>query len=179
MEKETKAKRIENIFDKYKKWYKIKYETTPFKEPVLFFIRRTGEVEFYENATAGMFKFKHSDGKERFIILNPVKKLKFGFAERMFKGYICYEDSPIALPDNPVIITEEMNMVVEKSIFDIKQFEAKALTARGQMWWKIGLAISIIIIAIAILLILKPQKTPQIIQMAQPTIQNVTATVIG
>lgn len=176
---ESRARRINNLFNKYEKWKKVKYETEPFKEPIMEFARRSGDVEFYENATAGMFKYTHSDGTERFIILNPSKKLKFGFADKMYRGYWCHEDFPVALPDIPSTTAEQVNIVVEKSIYDIKEFETKALKARGEMWWKIALGVAVIIVAIALFVMLKPAKAPDVIQVIQPTVETAGATILG
>lgn len=144
-EKKSRAKRIRALFNRYKKWSGAYYNTTHFEEPVMFLIRRSGETEFYEKVTAGAFEFKHSNGEERFIIVNPTTQYKFGFADKKFRGYICHEDYPMTgLPD-PLITAEQMNIIVEKSINDMKKWKAAEIKQwKGMVKWTlIGVAIII------------------------------------
>lgn len=144
-EKKSQATRIKNVMVKYKGWRKARYETTNFQDPVLFFIRRSGETEIYENATSGNFNYIHSDGSRRFINIIPSKQLKMGFADRKIKYYWCHEDFPFPLPESPEITTQQVNDIIEKSQADIRKWETQQLRAKGDYWWKIGGAIAIII----------------------------------
>lgn len=148
--RKSEAKRIQETVLKYKKWHKTKYETTPFQEPVLELLRNTGEIELYEKATAGKFTYTHSDGKERFIILNPRDQYKTGYAERKYKKYICHEDYPTPLPTRPLITTEEMVILEEKTLNDVKKLQAALETATGKKWLQFGKTVAIIIGIIAL-----------------------------
>lgn len=168
-DKKSQATRIKHLMYRHQQWMKIQYQTTEFKEPVMLFERRSGEVEFYENVTSGLFEYTHSDGTVRFLILTPQKQKKFGFADRRFKGYICHEDYPLPLPQDPLLTTDQMNSIVEKSLNDMKKWKAQEKRATGKMWLYILGGIALIIVAIALLQMLIPQKSPQTVQVIKDT----------
>lgn len=187
LEKETirrksRAQRIDQLFLKYKKWFKETYETKDFKSPVMFFEKRSGEVEFYENVTTGLFEYKHSDGTTRFIIIIPSKQKKFGFANKTFKGYWCHEDYPLPLPEDPFLTVEQLNIAVEKALADVKEWKAKELKAKGDWWWKIGAGIALVIAAYTLFRLLVPQAPDeQIIRHVYETAEmakNTTVTIL-
>ena len=97
-----KSERIRVLLRKYKGLMKSHYKTVQFKEPIVFLIRRNKKVEFFDNALTGRFAFTHSDGDDRFILLEK-NMLEFDYGAKKFRGYICHEDSPIPLPDTPLI----------------------------------------------------------------------------
>lgn len=181
--KESRAKRIKHLFTKHKTWMSTQYKTARFQEPVLFLERRSGEVEFFEKATAGTLNFTHSDGTKRFIILTPNQQKKFGFADKRFRGYYCHEDIPTPLPQNPHITAEQVNVLIEKSLADINKMKVKELAAKGRMWGAILTGVAIIIAIIVVWLIAKPNpqvvtQTPQVIEVVREQVLNNASAII-
>lgn len=170
--RKSQAKRIKNIITKHKAWKGARYNTTNFQEPVMFLERRSGEVEFYENATMGLFEYEHSDGEKRFLILTPSKLKKHGYADRAFKGYWCHEDHPLPLPEEPLITTEQVNIIVDKSLNDIKEWKAKEVQAWSNLTWTILIGIAIVIVAVALLVMLWPEKVPETTKTVIQTINQ-------
>jgi hypothetical protein len=172
----SNAERINNLMLKQKKFLRIQQSIVPFKEPVMFFERRSGDVEFYENVTVGNFEFKHSDGTRRFLLLTPSKQKRFGYGKWKFKGYFCHEDFPLPLPQDPLITTEQMNIFAEKSMNDIKEWQTKAIKAKTDMIWKIALGIALVIGAYALYNVLSPKAPP--VQEIQNTVPLINKTII-
>lgn len=174
----SEAKRIKELFRKRKKFLKSYYDVAPFEEPVMFFDKRGGKTEFYEKVTAGMFEFTHSDGSTRFIIVDPNTQRTFGFGNRSFKGYWASEDYPMTGRPDPLLTSEQVNMIVEKSLTDMKKWKAQEKRAQGDMWLKIGLGIAVIIGAYAVFKLLVPTSTePERIIIQQVT--ETTPTILG
>lgn len=140
----SKAKKINNLIYKTNAWGKKKMQVVDFNEPILFLTRRSNKVDFYENVTAGMFEFQHSDGEKRFQIVDPSKQISFGFGEYKFKGYVSHEDYPIVGLPEPSITCEQMNIIVDKSLNDLKAWKAKELKAKGDIIWKVLIGIAIV-----------------------------------
>lgn len=126
IEPKSRAKRIRMLVKKNEATFKDKQALTDFKEPTLWLIRRSGAVEFFEDASKGTFVFKHSDGYNREIYLEPSSQLSFDYGKRKFKGYICQEDHPLPLPENPIVTSETVNSIVEKVGMDMKKLNTKA-----------------------------------------------------
>lgn len=124
-EPQSRARRVRMLLKKNEAVFKDKKVLTDFKEPILQLIRRSGEVEFYEDASKGSFVFKHSDGQDREIYLNPSGQLTFDYGKRKFKGYICYEDSPTNLPEHPRVTAETINGIVEKATMDMRKMNSR------------------------------------------------------
>lgn len=124
-EPKSRARRIKMLLKKNKKIFKSKQVLIDFTEPVLMLIRRSRAVEFYEDASKGTFRFKHSDKKDREIYLEPSSQVSFDYGKRKFKGYICHEDYPLPLPENPLVTVETVNMIVEKSMMDTRKLDEK------------------------------------------------------
>lgn len=120
-EPKSRAKRIRMLLKKNEAVFRDKQKITDFKEPILFMIRRGRAVEFYEDASKGSFTYKHSDGNTREIYLEPSKQLSFDYGKRKFKGYICYEDTPLPLPEEPIVTAGTINDIVEKVGLDMKK----------------------------------------------------------
>lgn len=176
--RKSRAKKVKNLFLKHQKWRGTYYNTTKFKSPCVFLERRSGEVEFYEDATSGLMEYEHSDGTKRFIVLVPSMQKKFGFADRSFKGYQCHEDSPLPLGTDPTITTEQVNIIIDKSLNDIKEWKAKEVREYSNLVWTIGIAVAIILVAVAFVVVLWPENTPQQAQVIKDTtvtvVQNVS-----
>lgn len=183
VERKSRARRIQALLKRHEKWMKADIRTTQFKEPVMFFIRTSGEIEFYESVTAGLFEYKHSNGEQQFIIVNPTTQYKFGFADRKFRGYIAHENNPITGYPDPYITAEQVNIIVEKSINDMKKWKAEVLKeTQGIIKWVVYGIIGVIL-AYAIFRILtdNPAEATQVVTMAKDTaviVANQTPTII-
>jgi hypothetical protein len=160
---ESKAKKRKIIFKKYKKLFRSYFETANFEEPVMILMRRTGKAEFFEKATAGEFKFTHSDGEERNIILTPRFMQTFEYGKNQFKGFVCHEDFPMPLPEDPVLTTEMMGIIIEKTLNDMKKWKTEEWKAKTNFYWKviIGIAILAGMYILYKMLIEKQPVTPQ------------------
>ena len=146
----SRAKRVRMLLKKNSEVFKDKQKLTDFKEPVLMMIRRSGSVEFYEDASKGEFQFKHSDGNDRIIYLDPSGQLTFDYGKRKFKGYICQEDTPMPLPENPKVAVDGINGIVEKVGLDMKKLnlrgkELQLKTMKTLMWFGLGALLLLIL----------------------------------
>ena len=128
---ESKAQKIRTLFTKQKKLMGTYFKAVDFKEPFAILIRNNGELDLYEEATKGEFKFTHSNGEERSIILVPSKQVRMTFLDRATKGYILHEDNPLPLPENPILTVEMLNITIEKTLNDIRKWKAEELQAKG------------------------------------------------
>lgn len=160
------------MFKVYKGFLKKKQSLAEFDEPIMILMKNSGKVEFYENATGGKFIFQHSSGEERFIILDQRFMNNFDYGGNSFRGYVCHEDFPTPLPENPIVTTELVAIMYEKVLNDIKKWKveeekAKALKIKS---WAILLAVAGGIFLLWI--ILKP--TPQQVADAVNTTINAT-----
>lgn len=173
--------RLKKLFRKYKKWFSREYIVYPFKEPCMLFIRRSGQVEFYENVKGSLFEFNHSDDSKRFIITTPSKQLLFGFGNKRFKGYICHEDYPLPLPQDPILTSEQVNVIVEKSLNDIKKWKAQEIRAKTGLWKWILIGTACIILAYFLgKMLLAGQVQPQTVAtMKDSTVKIVNQTILG
>ena len=155
-EKQSKAKKIKILLKSYKTRFKSYQEMANFKEPVLFLMRNTRKVEFFDNVTTGWFQFNHTDGTMRKIKLGPEGLHTFDYGKRTFKGYIIHEDNPIPLPERPVITAEQFQWAIDKTHQDLINHRAKEYDAKGKMIWKILIGIGAIILALAFAKMLVP-----------------------
>jgi len=184
-ERKSLANRTKIIIKKNKRLLKAKKQLANFKEPVLYLMRRSNHVEFYENATAGKFIFKHSEGDSREFMLDPRYLQTFDYGKERYKGYIIHEDNALPYPQNPLISSEIFTFILMKTAHDTLSHAAKEIketwAGRKSMILWIGLTIAAVIIAIALaenfspgtitgLLGKAPKETTNII------IQNITET---
>lgn len=167
----SQATRRRIIFKTEKKLFKKKQSLSQFEEPILILLRQNGHAEFYENATGGKFYYTHSDKGERFIILDQSFLTTFDYAGNTFKGYICHEDFPTPLPENPIVTTELVAIMYEKILNDMKKWkieEEKAKALKIKSW---ALLIGVIGGIFLLWIILKPSGQGTI---AQNITQNLT-----
>lgn len=181
--KKSRAIRVRNLIRKQKGILKTEIKTTRFKEPVMLFEKRNGDIEFYEDVTKGLFEYKHSDGTTRYQIIEPSTKRSFGFADKRFVGYISHEDYPITGQQKPLITAEQMNIIVEKSINDMKKWKAEEIREYKGMvkWIFIGIALIIIAYFIGKTLLGQPTQvvpTTTMIKDSAVAVINGTPTII-
>lgn len=121
----SRATRIRMLLKKNQAVFKDKQALTEFKEPVAFLIRRSGSIELYEDASKGVFSFKHSDGNNTEIYLEPSQQKTMDYGKRKFKCYILDEDNPLPLPQKPLIMAGTVNEIVEKVGLDMKKLNTR------------------------------------------------------
>lgn len=179
------AERKRMLFKKKKGIFKEYYDTREFKEPILILMRRTQNAEFFEKATQGEFEYEHSDGTTRRIMLNSKYLQSFPYGKRTFKGYICHEDAPLPLPNEPEVSVETMGIAIDKTLNDIKKWTTQEIKAKGQLVWKIALGIMGILGVYILYKMLVPANAGntatevQVIKDTTITLTNLTPTVIG
>lgn len=174
---ESKAEQRQTLFKKYQKLLFAYQETAEFKEPILQLMRRNNTVDFFENTTEGEFKYTHSDGTDRTIILTTKNLLSFPYGKKTFKGYVCHEDYPLPLPEDPIITTEQMQTVIDKALNDIKKWKAQEINAKTKMIWTIGLTICAVIGLYILFRIMVPTPPIQIINTPNGTYQVINETI--
>lgn len=177
MEK-SKAKKIKTLIKKQKGLIGSKLSLMNIDEPFVILLRRNQEAEFFESATKGEFIFTHSDGNTRTIYLTPYKKWRFPYGERDFRGYICHEDFPLPLPENPLVTAEEINIIINKSMNDLRNMMTKELQAwKGIIWAVLG---GLALIALVYFLFKQPEQAVPIAKAGYEGVkqvaQNITIT---
>jgi len=153
-EKISKASRVRTLLQKHKGLLKSKEALTDFKEPVLDLYRRNGQIETYENATAGKFVFTHSNGKERYIELRPSDQCTRDYGGKKIRWYPAHEDRPFAGWENPIVDGESVQLGYEKTkATDLKYQERIArLQNKAKLTWVwivIGIALAVAIVMFA------------------------------
>lgn len=116
-----------------------------FDEPILILLRRSGQAEFFENAVDISLTITHSDGEQRVIWLNDRKLISFPMGKKKIKGYICHEDIPTPLPEDPLLTTELTGVALDKTLNDIRKWKSEELKQQGNLFWKIALGACAII----------------------------------
>lgn len=172
-QKESQAERRRILFKVHKGLLRKKQKLVEFDEPILILMREGKKAEFYEKATGGKFIFSHSDGDERFIILDQSFMQTFEYGGKVFSGYICHEDFPTPLPENPIVTTELVALLYEKTLNDIKKWKIEELKAKKglrMVWVWIILAIGAVIVLI--LIFKEPTNTTTIIENATNIANN-------
>lgn len=167
-------KKIKNLFKKYKKTFGTYKSIAQFKEPICILMRTTNKADFYEDVKTGEFTFEHSDGKTRSILLTPKNIQTFDYGNSTFRGYVCHENFPLPLPQEPLATVEEINIVINKTLNDMKKWKAMERKALGDLFYKIAVGIAIIILAIVAYKLVAPNNPAQTVQ----TVQQVAPTII-
>lgn len=142
---QSKAKRIKLLFKQYDKTFKSYQEMSDFKEPIVFLMRRNRKVEFHDKATEGTFMFKHSNGKDLGIVLEPQYLHTFDYGKKTFKGYILHEDYPNPLPEEPTVSSDLYLISMDKALHDIRKHKADEEKAIGLKWKQILIGLGIVI----------------------------------
>lgn len=132
--------------------FKPELKIRPFKKPLLLLIRNTREVQFYENATEGKFRFVHTNGDivERQLLTQ--KLLRFTYRKEgkekdigkySFNGYILNEDAMFPEPQEIEIDAERVKFIFDKSLTDTKVFEARLKRIEMEGWQGLLLVIAV------------------------------------
>lgn len=151
-----------------KDYLKLKKATSP----ILLFMRRNGKATYYQNAKMGRYEFEHSDGTSRYIIIDK-NAHEVTAGDDTIKMYICHEDYPFPLPEEPLITTEMFNLIIEKTLHDKKEWETKLTQARSKMIWTImiGIAILFALYMVYKMVFEEPAQTVQVIDAFNRTAQ--------
>ena len=112
----SQANKVRTLLTKQKGLLKKKLSYTDFNEPVLFFTRRNGNTEIYENCTAGKFFFTHSNTKERYVEIRTADQQKMDYGDRKIRCYFGHEDFPFTGWSNPIVDSESIMMALKKVI---------------------------------------------------------------
>lgn len=156
--KKSQAKKIRNMIQLQKGLLKQKQKLADFKEPVIWLMRRNGDIEFYDNATKGRFFFNHSDGDERNIELIQSQTRNFTYAGRRVRVHVLHEDYPTPIPEDPVITTEILSISQQKIMQDLNKFRAQEMKIRSGATFKLLIGIAIVVAAIALGLTVIPSS---------------------
>jgi hypothetical protein len=68
----------------------------------------------------------------------------FEYGKNQFKGFVCHEDFPMPLPEDPVLTTEMMGIVIEKTLNDMKKWKTEEWKAKTNFYWKVIIGIAIL-----------------------------------
>lgn len=147
---QKKANKIRMLLKKKETLFRDILDLADFKEPVVFLMRNNRKVEFYENATKNDFEFDKGDEEVGIIKLNPQYLHTFNYGKRTFRGYICHEDYPMPLPENPIMTAEMFSNTIDKTLMDIKSWKAKELEAKVSLRWALWGGIGLILLILAI-----------------------------
>lgn len=181
----SRAVKVHHLLLIQKELLKKTKKFTSGKEPYLWLIRRSGHMQSFENATAGRFDFVHSDGNTRYIELTPSKLLHFDLPDRTAKVYVCHEDFPTPLTEDPVVTTEQIGISMEKTMADYNKFKLKEAQAISSGKIKVFLAIGGMVCLIALGITIVPSTFwEKIFHAGQPVVEqkieeNVTKPMLG
>lgn len=168
----SEAERRNILYKKYNKILGQQKDLAEFKEPIAILLRRTGKAEFFENVTKGKFEFRHTDGRDRFIMIDPKQIHTFPYGKKSYKGYILHEDFPVPLPDDPVLTTEQVGQAMEATALAMEKWKSKEISEKTKMIRMIIIGIGVIGAIILLYTIFKPDPIP-----TQIIVQNVTQAV--
>lgn len=176
MAKEGKYKgnEIDGFIRVYRKNFRRYKSIRKCKQPIVHLIRRTGKVEIREKETGNRFNFKHTSGEDRYILLDPTKKLYWEEQGKPCVGYILHEDYPVPLPANPVVATELLETVIEKVLNDERKYREREMKAKGKMWFYILIGIAIVIGVIYFgRSLLPPSAETQVVEVIRTNVSGV------
>lgn len=168
-----KAKKINSLILKEKGTIGTIQKLTNFKEPIGLLMRRNKQIDFYEGLTQDKFYYDHSNGEERYIELS-INEQELNYAGRKVRAFIMHEDNRYPLPNKPILEAERIEIAIEKVSNDFRKWMAKEWEAKGNYWWKIGLAIMGIIAVIMVWKMVITNPTGQEVQQTQAIAQAVT-----
>lgn len=176
----SRAKKVDALLVKHKTRFSSYINLTNFKEPCAFFERRSGHVEFLENVTAGVYKFKHSDGEERYNIIPPsASQKRFGVGKRSFRGYYLHEDYPLPLPQDPLMTAEQVNIAIDKALTEMKEWKAKELMAKRKYAMVILWLLVILIGGYVLYKMVVPSAPPEPSYIITQAGQNISKVILG
>lgn len=177
----SQATRINTLFKKEKALIGSMKKAANFKEPALILMRNNRKAELYENATTGKFEYTHSNGEDMNLTLDRHFLITIPYGQKEILTYICHEDYPFPMPHNALITAEMMKIAMEKILNDYRKWTAEEFKAKGDMWWKIGAAIAVCIIAYALYKMFTgnepttvAQETVTAVKVINETVKNVT-----
>lgn len=165
--RETRMK-IKKLLEKHKGLLRTKKIVRPHKEPVLLFITKDYNIEYYDGVKGEKFEYQTPDNKTISYDLQNKKLLTFQYGNDTFKGYIQYEEEHEQYPRTPLINARNIETSVDKILTDMSKWKIEEQRLKlGKVWaW----AAIIGIIAVAAYLIVPYFTT----QTAGTTVQTIT-----
>lgn len=158
----SRAVRIRNLLIKQKRLLGSIKKIVPLKEPVVILHRRSGRVEYHEDASAGRFVFTHSNGQQRYIELRPSDLETHDYYGNYFRAYDVHEDRPFAGWEEPIVDSEQVKKVTDAMNLTREKYEAQLLGKKNRrVWiWFVAPAVALAIGAIGVGLALQfiPQE---------------------
>lgn len=175
----SQATKRRNLIRKFKGLWREYKDVANYKEPALILMRRHGNDEIFEDATKGEFVYKHTDGEERTITLKPTFLRNLPYGKKTIKYYLCHEDFPLPLPEDPVITAETVGIGIDKTLNDVKKWKTKEMSEKTKMFWTIATGIALVIGAVTFYKMLVPAKPEIIVQTAKTTAEIIKANTTG
>lgn len=174
-------KKIKYLLKREKKLFSTKLTYRIQKNPVVLFIKKHGKGEFFELKDNDKFEYIDSSGEEKVMKLD-------GNSNKIYNGgvlmdlYIVHESYPYPIPRSPVVDAESVQIAINKTLHDIKKWEAdheraRAGTIKAYAYFVLG-AIGLFIVWALV----KPAGIPLIPtpwNMGGETAVNTVATVVA
>lgn len=172
-EEQQRTKELKILFKKEQRFLHSIQTLTEFKEPIMFLMRNSGHVDFIENVKNNMHEYEHTDGNKRYILLSQKYIRTFNYGKKTFRGYICEENSPVPLPTDPILTSEQVSQAIDKTLNDIKKWKAQELKAQAKLYWTLGLiAMGLIALYIVYKMLAHPAETATTATTAVQVIKN-------
>lgn len=166
-QQKSKAVQMRQLFKLYKGLIKKREERAQFEGNALQLIRGNGNVEFFRNATTGLFEFTHSDGTTRRALLDTAYLLNFKYGNDWFRGYILPEDryfpiKPGAEDLDGLTLNKHINNIFNENM----NWKAQELTAEGRKWRQLMIGIGTLIAIVVGLILLTWILAPDLVEKA-------------
>jgi hypothetical protein len=143
--KEEFNRNVKTLFLKKEKLFSSVEHLVTLKEPVLFLMRNSGDIEVHENIKGTSFSFENGDGKLTTIKINPTKLHRMNYGKHMFKCYVAHENNVLCYPEKPLSDTEEINEIFNKAQRDIQNRKIAQYSQYGEAIQKILIGLAIVI----------------------------------
>ena len=175
--KEEINKDVKTLFLKKQKLFKDVEHLVTLKEPVLFLMRNSGDIEIHENVKGTTFNFENGDGNASMIKINPTKLHRMNYGQHLFKCYVAHENNALCYPQKSIYDTEEINEIFNKAQRDLQNRKIAQYSQYGEAISKAVIGIGI---AVAIYLFAKwafpssDSVTPEVASNVTKIVQNAT-----
>lgn len=175
--KEEINKNVKTLFLKKQKLFREVEHLITLKEPVLFLMRNSGDIEIHENVKGTIFNFENGDGNQSMIKINPTKLHRMNYGKHMFKCYVAHENNSLCYPQKSIYDTEEINEIFNKAQRDLQNRKIAQYSQYGEAISKAVIGIGI---AFAIYFFAKwafpgsDPVTPEVASNISKVVQNAT-----
>ena len=145
IEKQSQAEKIESVLQVTKGILGEKEKLAKFEEPLIQLMRRTGKLEWFHKATEGAFSFDHTNGGKRTVQIDRGNLWRGEYANENVEMYIIHEDYPTSFPENPIVTGQMIENLIDKTQHDTASLKTRELRAKGDLVYKVALAITVIV----------------------------------